>query len=125
MHGAQRWLERDRDALVPMTPTTSASATWPAPPPIGGRSPLLPASRRSIRTLGSATLRSACLRPDRAGVKRVSCGLSPESIATAGIPASFILELSQLPLARQHPERIVNPRLQRLLHRQVLTQLFQ
>jgi hypothetical protein len=34
MHGAQRWLERDRDALVPMTPTTSAGATWPAPPPI-------------------------------------------------------------------------------------------
>src|SRR5262249_38062796 len=27
MHGAQRWLGRDRDALVPMTPTTSASVT--------------------------------------------------------------------------------------------------
>ena len=34
MHGAQRWLERDRDARVPMTSTRSASATWPAPPPI-------------------------------------------------------------------------------------------
>jgi hypothetical protein len=33
MHGAQRWLERDRDALVPMTPTASASHLA-GPPPI-------------------------------------------------------------------------------------------
>lgn len=64
MHGAQRWLELDRDALVPMTPTTSASATWPAPLPIeGAEVPIAhePASHQKSRELEAALKRSATL----------------------------------------------------------------
>jgi hypothetical protein len=54
MHGAQRWLERDRDARVPMTPTTLASATWAAPPPIA---PLV--ARSTTSRIGMARSRAS------------------------------------------------------------------